>query len=297
MCYGARTVYTIKPASLRSGVSVSLIRAWERRYGVIRPERTASGYRLYDDDAISRLRAMRGLIEQGWSARQAATAVVEQPPAPGPRAVDASPDGSPPDAALVEAAARYDLAALEGALDELFGRGSFEAVIDELVLPAAAMLGQAWADGQIDVAAEHLASSAVSRRLSALFEMGGLPGSGPRVLVGLPPDSRHELGALAFAVALRRLGVDVLYLGSDVPVESWVDAAADSAAQAAVVGVVTARDIPPASEVAAALRAARPDLVLAFGGASAGGLSAIGDVTVLPARVVAAARALRGRLR
>ena len=290
-------MYTIKQASLRSGVAVSLIRAWERRYGVIRPERTPSGYRLYDDDGISRLRAMRGLIERGWSARQAAASVLEQPTTRLPRMIDASPDGPSPGAALVAAAARYDLAAVEGALDDLFGRGSFEAVIDELVLPSAAMLGEAWADGLIDVAAEHLASSAVSRRLSALFDMAGLSGSGPQVLVGLPPDSRHELGALAFAVALRRLGVDVLYLGADVPVESWVDAATDSAAQAAVVGVVTARDIPPASEVAAALQAARPDLELAFGGASAGGLSAIGDVTVLPARVVEAAGALRGRLR
>jgi len=297
VCYGARTVYTIKQASLRSGVSISLIRAWERRYAVVHPERTASGYRLYDDDAIYRLRAVRGLIEQGWSARQAASAVLEDPSAAGPRMLDTSPDGSPPGAAFVSAAAQYDLVAVEGALDDLFGRGSFEAVVDELVLPAAVMLGQAWADGQIDVAAEHLASSAVSRRLSALFDMAGLPGSRPQVLVGLPPDSRHELGALAFAVALRRRGVDVLYLGSDVPVESWVDAAAESAARAAVVGVVTARDISPASEVATALRAARPDLLLAFGGASAGGLRGTDDFTILPARVVEAARAIHGRLR
>lgn len=297
MCYGARTVYTIKQASLRSGVSISLIRAWERRYAVVHPERTASGYRLYDDDAIYRLRAVRGLIEQGWSARQAASAVLEDPSAAGPRMLDTSPDGSTPGAAFVSAAAQYDLVAVEGALDDLFGRGSFEAVVDELVLPAAVMLGQAWADGQIDVAAEHLASSAVSRRLSALFDMAGLPGSRPQVLVGLPPDSRHELGALAFAVALRRRGVDVLYLGSDVPVESWVDAAAESAARAAVVGVVTARDISPASEVATALRAARPDLLLAFGGASAGGLRGTDDFTILPARVVEAARAIHGRLR
>ena len=162
---------------------------------------------------------------------------------------------------------------------------------------AAAMLGGAWADGEIDVAAEHLASSAISRRLSALFDHGGLPGSGPQVLVGLPPDSRHELGALAFAVALRRVGVDVLYLGADVPVESWVDAATESAAKAAVVGVVTPRDVSPAIEVANALRGGRPDLVLAVGGASAAGLSAIGDVTILPTRVVEAAEVLRGRLR
>ncbi|MEP7041379.1 MAG: MerR family transcriptional regulator [Chloroflexota bacterium] len=286
-------MYTIGQASLRSGVAVSLIRAWERRYGILRPARTSSGYRLYDDDAIGRLRAVRGLIERGWSARQAAAAVLEQETTSRPRAIDAPERRS----ALIDAAARYDPAAVEGALDDLFGRGSFEAVIDDLVLPAAAMLGDAWADSQIDVAAEHLASSAISRRLSALFDQGGLPGSGPRVLVGLPPDSRHELGALAFAVALRRLGVDVLYLGADVPVESWVDAATASAARAAVVGVVTTRDVSTATDVATALRASRPDLVLAFGGGSAGGLSKIGEVTVLPTRVVEAAEVLRGRLR
>lgn len=286
-------MYTIGQASLRSGVAVSLIRAWERRYGILRPARTPSGYRLYDDDAIARLRAVRGLIERGWSARQAAAAVLEEAAAPRARVIDTPERRS----TLIDAAARYDAAAVDGALDDLFGRGSFEAVIDDLVLPAAARLGDAWADGQIDVAAEHLASSAIFRRLSALFDQGGLPGSGPRVLVGLPPDSRHELGALAFAVALRRLGVDVLYLGADVPVESWADAATESAAQAAVVGVVTALDVSPAIDVATALLARRPDLVLAFGGGSAAALSEIGEVTVLPTRVVEAAQVFLGRLR
>lgn len=293
VCYGGRTMYTIGQASLRSGVAVSLIRAWERRYGLLRPARTPSGYRLYDDEAIARLRAMRGLIERGWSARQAAAEVLEQETAPRPLAIETQARRS----TLIAAAGRYDPSAVEGALDDLFGRGSFEAVIDDLVLPAAALLGECWAEGEIDVAAEHLASSAISRRLSALFDQGGLPGTGPRVLVGLPPDSRHELGALGFAVALRRLGVDVLYLGADVPVESWVHAATESAAQAAVVGVVTSRDVSPAIDVATTLRAGRPDLMLAFGGASSGGLSAIGDVTVLPTRVVEAAEVVRGRLR
>jgi MerR family transcriptional regulator, light-induced transcriptional regulator len=286
-------MYTIKQAALRSGVDASLIRAWERRYGVVSPERSASGYRLYTDQEIARLRAMRELIERGWSAAQAATALPGQPSA-GAEVASAVPSPAPPD--LVAAAARYDLAAVEDALDGLFGRGSFEAVIDDLVLPAAARLGQAWEDGVIDVAAEHLASSAVLRRLSALFDMAGVAGNGHGVLVGLPPGSRHELGALAFAVALRRMGVDVLYVGPDVPVASWVAAAAQSAAQAAVIGVVTSGDVEPASKVATALQAARPDLLLATGGASAEELHVDG-ATVLPARVVDAARAIRERLR
>ena len=289
-------MYTIKQAALRSGVAISRIRAWERRYGVVHPDRTAGGYRLYDEAAIARLRAMRGLIEQGWSAAQAATAVVETSPS-AISGVGADASGSNRGDALVDAAGRYDLAGIEEVLDDLFGRGSFEAVIDDLVLPSAAMLGAAWSEGRIDVAAEHLASSAVLRRLASLFDMGGVAGSGPRVLVGLPPDSRHELGALAFAVALRRMGVDVLYLGSDVPIDSWVDAAKETTAQATVVGVVTDRDVAPAAEVIAALRQARPDLQLAFGGAFASRPTAPDGVTILPERVVDAARAVRGRLR
>jgi len=288
-------VYTIKQAAMRSGVDASLIRAWERRYGVTRPERTPGGYRLYSDEEIARLRAMRELIERGWSAAQAATAAAAQPASTANREM-LSPASSPEAPDLVAAAARYDLGAIEDALDGLFGRGSFEAVIDDLVLPAVARLGQAWEDGTIDVAAEHLASSAVLRRLSALFDMAGVAGGGRGILVGLPPGSRHELGALAFAVALRRMGGDVLYVGPDVPAASWVAAAAESAAQAAVIGVVTSDDVTPAAQVATALRAARPDLLLAFGGASAAGLP-VDEALVLPARVVDAARAIHGHLR
>ena len=56
-------MYTIKQAAARSGLTVPTVRVWERRYGVIHPERTATGYRLYDDGAIDRLIAMRHLVE------------------------------------------------------------------------------------------------------------------------------------------------------------------------------------------------------------------------------------------
>ena len=69
-------MYTIKEASARSGVGTPLIRAWERRYGVLQPARTPSGYRLYDDAAIRVLVAMRTLTETGWTASEAARAII-----------------------------------------------------------------------------------------------------------------------------------------------------------------------------------------------------------------------------
>ena len=69
-------MYTIQEASKRSGVGVSLIRAWERRYGLVAPTRTAAGYRLYDDEAVDRLRRVRRLIGSGWRASEATRAVL-----------------------------------------------------------------------------------------------------------------------------------------------------------------------------------------------------------------------------
>lgn len=280
-------MYTIKQAATRSGVGVSLLRAWERRYGVVAPARTAGGYRLYDDEAITRLRAMRQLVDGGWSASQAADAVlrgqVELTVEPAQGAVFSHADTD----AFLSAAASYDSVALESVLDAFFTRGSYEAVIDDIVLPAVAALGGAWASGRIDVAAEHLASATVQRRLAALFDLGGAVGAGRSVAVGLPPGARHEIGTLAFAVALRRQGVNVLYLGPDVPLSSWVHVVTERTLAAVVIGVAVSSDVDHVDEIAEAIREARPQLIIAVGGPAARETGA--DVRILADRVTRAA--------
>ena len=264
-------MYTIKQAAVRSGVNVSLLRAWERRYGIVSPARTDSGYRLYDDRAIARLRAMRALVAAGWSARQAAERIsavsaeelteIVPPDAP---PVDGAED---PAVVFVDGAARLDTAAIEGALDDIFAAGSFERVVEDRLFPALRALGDAWASGAVDVAGEHAASAAVARRLSMAFEASGTSDvARPPVLVGLPPGGRHELAALAFATAARRGGLPVVYLGADVPVQSWIAAVERTGARAVAFGVVIDHDISAADQVVEALRAAHPSVVVAIGG-------------------------------
>ena len=176
--HSLQTMYTIKEAAARSGVGESLLRAWYRRC-VVHPSRTASGYRLYDDAAIARLHAMRALVQNGWAASQAAEAVMTGSAGLVVAAFE-GPTGGGEGAAkpLVVAAMAYDTAGIEAAIDEVIARGSYESVVDDVLLPAVAALGTAWAAGRIDVAAEHLASAAVQRRLAALFDLGGRPGGG-----------------------------------------------------------------------------------------------------------------------
>ena len=100
----------------------------------------------------------------------------------------------------------------------------------------------------------------------------------------MPPTVRHELGALAFSTAARRARLPVLYLGPDLPVQDWVASAEATHARAAVIGVVTVSDIRPAVEVGVALRAAIPDLMIAFGGRSA---ERAGEVLAADPRIVA----------
>jgi DNA-binding transcriptional MerR regulator/methylmalonyl-CoA mutase cobalamin-binding subunit len=278
-------MYNIKQAAARAGVSVPVLRAWERRYGIVHPVRTASGYRQFDDEAIARIRTMRGLVQEGWSPSAAAAAILagevpeRSPSGTQSSGIDeqASAVGGTPDAAngamdlpgrLVEASRALDSEAVEHVLDDLFARGSFERVTGDLLFPSLRLVGDAWAGGRLSVAGEHLASHAVLRRLGLALDGAGRTLTGrPRVIVGLPPGARHELGALAFAVAARRAGLAVDYLGADLPVDDWVGAAAS--ADAAVVGVVARRDRTAALAVARALRAAYPALVVAFGGAAA----------------------------
>ncbi|HSO29869.1 MAG TPA: MerR family transcriptional regulator [Candidatus Sulfomarinibacteraceae bacterium] len=292
-------MYTIKQASTRTGLGAPLIRAWERRYGVVSPARTASGYRLYDEAELKVLMQMRALVDSGWTASEAARAIgagevaVEEASAGPPDGSHPAPSGAPAYRArlierFVAAAESTSPAETEAVLDEILAAGSFEAVVDDILLPATAALGESWAGGRLSVAGEHAASAAVARRLSAAYQAAGAAGRAT-VLVGLPPASRHEIGALAFAVALRRLGVGVVYLGPDLPVDAWRDVVRRTRPRAVVVGVVTAADLEAARAVVDAVRVESVELI-AVGGAATTLDPALPDgVLVLPSRVVEAA--------
>jgi MerR family transcriptional regulator, light-induced transcriptional regulator len=291
-------MYTIKEASARTGVGVSLIRAWERRYGVVQPARTPAGYRLYDDRSLQTLLAMRSLVDAGWTPSEAARAIeageVSVAELAGGSAGGDPTGSSRPDRRaqltdrFVAAAERASTVETEAALDEMFAAGSYEAIIDDLVLPATAALGEAWSTGRLSVAAEHAASAAVARRLAAVYQAAGAPRQ-TSVIVGLAPGARHELGALGFAAALRRVGTGVLYLGQDVTVDGWVDAASRTRPRAAVLGAVTSTEAEAAGPVVEALRSAGVPLIAIGGAGATDDLARELGVVCLPAPVVDAA--------
>ena len=163
-------MYTVKHAAELTGIPADTLRMWERRYAVVAPDRSDSGYRLYDDAALRRLEAMHTLVDSGWS------------PAPGRRAgagrrpagSDAERPSSVPERgdvlALARVASSFDVAGLDAALDAGFALGSFEEVVDGWLMPALHRVGAGWREGSISVAGEHLVSATVQRRIAAAFD-------------------------------------------------------------------------------------------------------------------------------
>jgi len=219
------TVLRIGELSKRSGVSPELLRAWERRYGLLSPTRSGGGLRLYSLDDLERVRLMRRHLDGGLAAAEAA-ALVSRSPVSG--SVGEAPAVSPPEAQSELAAAldAFDEPTAQGLIDQLLATTTLDTFLAEVVLPYLRELGERWERGQASVAQEHFASNVLRGRLLGLSRGWGL-GLGPLALLACLPGEQHELGLVAFGLALRARGWRIGYLGSDAPLET-VSRAADS---------------------------------------------------------------------
>ena len=208
----------------RTGVSPELLRAWEQRYGLLQPTRTPGGFRLYSSGDEATVQRMQSLVSGGLAAAQAAQLVLNGGE-PAPRTV------SEPATTLEDAAAnltasldRLDEQTANAALDRLFAAYTVETVLQGVVLPYLHRLGERWEAGEVSVAQEHFASNLLQGRLLGLAQGWG-QGQGPGAVLACVPGEHHELGLLAFGVALRRRGWRITYLGTDSPISAVADIA------------------------------------------------------------------------
>jgi len=268
----------------RSGVSPELLRAWERRYGLLRPTRSPGGLRLYALDDLERVRLMRQHLDSGLAAAQAA-ALASQAPRGDVRHI-AAPAAVREE--LAEALDGFDEPRAQAVLDGALAVSTVDTLLTDVALPYLHELGERWARGEASVAQEHFASSVLRGRLLGLARGWG-NGLGPLALLACLPGERHELGLIAFGLALRSRGWRVAYFGSDTPLET-AEAAARSLAPALV--VFNAVDPARVEGVAPGLRDLARAHRIALGGAGAdaapdGPLILAGDPVAAADRVTA----------
>ena len=215
-------VLRIGELSRRLGVSDHVLRAWESRYGLLQPVRSAGGFRLYSEADQSRVRRMQAHLARGLSAAEAARAVLGEDNGAG-HGRAAGPDrdvsaASELPGALRQALDAFDEPAAQAALDRLVSDLSVTTVLRDVVLPYLTELGERWESGTASVAQEHFATNVIRGRLAGLARGWG-NGHGPRAVLACPPGELHDLALMVFGIALNRNGWRIDYLGMNTPVE------------------------------------------------------------------------------
>ena len=277
------TRFRIGELSRRSGVSPELLRAWERRYGLLRPGRSAGGLRLYSEDDLRRVRTMQEQIASGLAAAEAAAVASARD---GGTAVTTGLEEAR--AELAEALSSFDEARAHAIVDRLVAHVSLDALLGEVVVPYLHELGERWERGEVSVAQEHFASALLRGRLLGLARGWG-QGLGPIALLACAPGEQHDLGLIVFGLALRARGFRVVFLGADTPLESVADVARSSRAACVVVSAVDPEKLDARR---AALVALAAEQALAVGGAGAARVDLGDDVIVLAAGPVEEAERL-----
>lgn len=247
--------------SRRSGVSPELLRAWERRYKLLRPTRSVGGLRLYSPDDLERVRAMQRHLAQGLAAAEAAALATSTQTETGDVAM--APDDVRRQ--LEDALDAFDEGRAQAILDSLLATATLDTALSAVVVPYLHELGERWERGEASVAQEHFASSVLRGRLLGLARGWGR-GIGPRLVLACAPGEQHDLGLMGFGLALRARGWRIVYLGADTPLASVADAADASDASFVVISAVNAERLHP---YAAELRELAQSHRLCLGGAGA----------------------------
>ena len=239
----------------RTGVSPELLRAWERRYGLLRPERSSGGYRLYSAEDERRVGTMTGALGRGISAAEAAKLALDD-------AVDRPAPGT-----LVEALVAFDDVGAHAALDRLLSSLTLESVLRDAILPALRDLGERWERREITIGQEHFASNLLRGRMLGLAR-GWDRGSGRRALLACPTGEQHDLSLIVFGLALREHGWRITYLGADTPLATIAETATTVRPDLVVVAAVDSARLSGQMDALHSL-ATRFQLALAGAGANA----------------------------
>ena len=273
-------VLRIGELSRRLGVSDHVLRAWESRYGLLQPVRSAGGFRLYSEADALRVRRMQAHLAGGLSAAEAARAVLRE--AAGPETdlgLTAQPNRAPSTArelpgALRQALDAFDEPAAQAVLDRLIFDISLTTVLRDVVVPYLTELGERWERGTASVAQEHFASNVIRGRLAGLARGWG-NGHGPRAVLACPPGELHDLALMVFGIVLNRNGWRIDYLGMSTPIEELTRTVGARRPDLVVLAATQPENLEPLVTQLAALAQHAP-LALAGPGATPETAAAVG---------------------
>ncbi|GAC1435864.1 MAG: HTH-type transcriptional repressor CarH [Solirubrobacteraceae bacterium] len=210
----------------RVEVNPDLLRAWERRYGLLQPVRSPGGFRLYSEEDAERVAHMRRALDEGLSAAEAARAALDR----GSTFAGVLEDGAD---RLLAAIERYDDAEAHAVLDAGMAAFGLEVVLRDIVFPTLTQVGLKWEQGALEIGHEHFASHLIRGRLFSLARLWSR-GTGPLGLLACGPGEKHDISLLAFGLLLSSHGWRILFLGADTPIATMIQTAETTRPELAV---------------------------------------------------------------
>lgn len=209
--------YRIRNVSELCGVSTATLRAWERRYGVPSPARTASAYRLYSDADLSLIKRMRDLVSSGVAASEAARVVMAGAAPTEPPPVDAVDPFTLACDRILEAVTRFDPDALELEVNRALTLGPAVTTFDKTFGPALRRVGELWHEGTVTIAQEHLASQIIMGALIDLLRLTQPADASRRIALACFADEDHILGLYGMALRFAAWGFRTVMIGARTP--------------------------------------------------------------------------------
>jgi DNA-binding transcriptional MerR regulator len=196
--------FPIRTVSEITGVNAVTLRAWERRYGLIKPLRTPKGHRLYSRSDIRLVEEILGRLSQGMSISQVAKDILENAPA---AIVDEDSNTWDHYAEkMIAATVSYDEQQLDLVYNDAMSLYPIDIVTSRLLLPLLGELGNRWAKKTGSVAEEHFFSMYLRNKLGARFHHQNLTNQGPKLIMACLPGEHHEFGILLFALTAHSKG-------------------------------------------------------------------------------------------
>lgn len=235
--FDAQELFPIRTVSEVTGVNAVTLRAWERRYGLIKPRRTPKGHRLYSQADIERIQHILAFLDRGIPVSRVRDLLDK---APEPQTTETDP-WEPYKRRMLDAIARFDDRALEATYNDALSLYPVDLVTRLLIRPLLGELRERWRAATGAAAEQRFFHSYLRNKLGARFHHQSAQASGPRLVFACLPGEQDELALLLFALAALTHGYRVTLLGANTPLESLTLAVERSAARA----VVLFADITP----------------------------------------------------
>ena len=210
----------IRTVSILTGVNAVTLRAWERRYSLITPQRTPKGHRLYTHQDVERIKQIVELLKQGISVGHVKPLV------------DLSPGDTSKEPAtenediwkhyldrMINAIERFDEPGLDSSYNDALSLYPVDIVNQRLTTPLLRLLGERWNLREAGIAEEHFFSVYLRNKLGSRLHHINLRSHSPMLLLACLPGELHEIGLLFFALSAVSNGYRVLILGANTPLQ------------------------------------------------------------------------------